>query len=417
MKKLTFGLLILSGLQIISCSPSEKNQDPLASKGIPKLIQETNGWHIFAGQKFPLSISETPVQLQYENGHFTQSYLGQFYAVQSSNPTHDFARCNLNGDSVFVRQDYSEYNPFFYRESDATDVRYGVFWAQTGAYSSHVETGLHGIGPATMDIDTKLFDFPKAGMGVSNYKYFANPYWLLYYDPYYAGLKAYRIGTAKQIEIGGFYQNDYVLLNGIMGLDIDNTYCKDNPEHVKAYFASTNTGSNGISYSVNGHPSNYISFYSTDDVNKTVFRDSTSQYYKGNAENILSCSDANKVYFFSNNATDKGDPSFKNQRLLMFIFDKTTLKLTAKVFVGAGLNGILNDVVMVSSKNQIFLNTNSKLYKLDLSNNAVSDITPLYISGATQQTAIATYNNKLYAIVGSGYLPGEAAVTNVIYYE
>jgi len=411
MRTLIFSIFCIS-LLLTACSPSEKNQDPSKTGSIPKLIQETNGWHVLGGQKFPLSIQETPAQLQYENGHLTQSFLGLFYASQSPNPTHDFARCDLKGDSVFVRQDYSEYNPFFYKEGDATDVRYGVFWAQGGAYSSHVETGLHGIGPDVLDVDTKLFDFPKAGMGVSNYKFFANPYWLLYYDSYYAGLKAYRIGTARQIEIGGFYQNDYVMLNGIMGLDIDETYCKANPEHVKAYFASTN----GI-YSINGHPSNYISFYTADDVNKTVFRDSTSQYYLGNTNIILSCSDANKVYFFTNNATEKSDPTFKNPRLLMFVFDKTTLKLTNKVFIGPGIKGILNDAVMIAAKNQIFLNTNTNLYKLDLSDNSISDITPPYFSGTTPQTAIATYNNKLYAIVGSSYLPGEAAITNVIYYE
>jgi hypothetical protein len=412
MKKLILGLLILSALQIISCSPSEKNQDPSTINNVPKIIQETNGWHVLGGQKFPLSISETPMQLQYENGHFTQSFLGQFYAVQSPNPTYDFARCNMNGDSVYVRQQIPQYSPFFYKEGDPTDVRYGVFWVQAGAYSSHVATGLHGIGPDALDTDTKLFDFPKAGIFPSSQKYFANPYWFLYFDPYYFGLKAYRIGTGRQIELGGFYENDYVKLNGIMGLDIDENYCITNPEHVKAYFASTNAG-----YSIWGHSPYYISFYTTDDINKTVFRDSTSQYLLGNTNTIVSCSDAKKVYYFCDKATDLTDSQFNNPRLLMFEFDKVTLKLTKKVFLGSTLSGILNDVVMIASKNQIFLNTNSHLYKLDLSNDVISDITPAYRSGTTSQTAITTYNNKLYAIVGSGYSPGEAAVTNVIYYE
>jgi hypothetical protein len=131
----------------------------------------------------------------------------------------------------------------------------------------------------------------------------------------------------------------------------------------------------------------------------------------------VSCSDAKKVYYFCDKATDLTDSQFNNPRLLMFEFDKVTLKLTKKVSLGSTLSGILNDVVMIASKNQIFLNTNSHLYKLDLSNDVISDITPAYRSGTTSQTAITTYNNKLYAIVGSGYSPGEAAVTNVIYYE
>jgi len=413
MKKYISGLLILSALQLISCSPSGKSQDQTPVNKVPGLIQEINGWHVLGGQEFPLSIEETPVQLQYENGHLTQFYTGTFYAGQSPNPTFDYARCDLNGDSVFVRQDNAEYNPFFYKEGDATDVRYGIFWAQSGAYSSHVATGLHGIGPDKLDVDTKLFDFPLAGAGISNFKCFANPFWFLYYDPYYAGLKAYRIGTARLIEIGGVYENDYVMLTGIMGLDIDEAYCLANPEHIKAYFASTNG-----KYSINGHPSNYISFYTADDVNKTVFRDSTSQYYKRSSENIISCSDANNVYYFLNNATEKNDPSFANPRLLMFVFDKTTLKLTRQVFLGPGLSGLLkNDAGMIAAKNQIFINTTSSLYKLDLSGNTISDITPPYLDGTNHQAAITIHNNKLYAIVGSGYSPGEAALTNVIYFE
>jgi hypothetical protein len=411
MKNLIFGILILFVLQILSCSPSEKNQDP-TGKNIPKLITETNGWHVLGGQEFPLSISETPRQLQYENGHFTQSYVGQFYAVQSPNPTYDFARCDKNGDSVFVRQQLPEYSPFFYREGDATDVRYGVFWVQASAYSNHVATGLHGIGPDALDVDTKLFDFPNAALVSTNQKYFANPYWFLYFDPYYYGLKAYRIGTARQIEMGGFYENDYVIFRGIMGLNIDENYCIANPEHVKAYFASTNAG-----ISIWGHSPYYISFYSADDVNKTVFRDSTSQYLMGNTNTIVSCSDANKVYYFCDRATDLSDAQFQNPRILMFEFDKTSLKLTKKVFLGPALPGLLSDVVMIASKNQIFINTNSNLYKLDLSSYEISNITPPYLAGTTTQTAIATYNDRLYAIVGSGYWPGEAAITNLIYYE
>jgi len=98
---------------LVSCSPSEDNNSNTSntSNGAPKLIAETGGWHVHSGQRVPLSVGETAIQLQYENGHLTQSYSGMFYANPNTT-TYDFARCTMQGDSIFCRQTSFEYTPF-----------------------------------------------------------------------------------------------------------------------------------------------------------------------------------------------------------------------------------------------------------------------------------------------------------------
>ena len=386
---------------------------------VPKLIQEKGGWHVLGGQVLPLTVGATPVQVQFENGHFSQTYKTMFYA-DANNTSIAYSRCNANGDSIYIRRTDSpvEYNPFYYEDGDQSDVRYGAYFPPQSTYgaSSHNTIGVYGIGPASVDVNTKLFDFPPR---VGGYPYspgkFANPHWFVYWDVVKGGFSAYRIGTAQLIDMAGFYENDYVILNGASGLQIDETYGKANPAHVKCYFASTNNN-----VSIQGHSRNYMSFYTADDVNRTAFRDSTSDYIAGG--NILSCADANSIYYFINKSTVKTDVSLKNTRLLMLVFDKTTMKLTKKMFWNQDFD-VLEDIVMIPSKNQVFLKSNlntNGLFKLSLADNSITNITPQLVgdNGNTiVSLAITTDGSKLYASVGSLYAKYQPAVTNVIYYE
>lgn len=407
MKKL-FVTLISVLILFAACKKTDVSPDVTTNAKVPKLIQEKNGWHVLGGQTIPLTVGATPVQLMYENGHFSQTCKTMFYANPNTT-IFNYARCDTKGDSLFMKQaDNIEYQPFFYKEGDATNVRYGV--------SSHTAMGVYGIGPAEQDVNTRLFDFPaKYGGYPSSPGKFANPHWFVYWDVQKGGYAAYRIGTAQLIDMAGFYQNDYVILNGASGLQIDETYCKANPTHAKCYFASTNGN-----FSVNGHSRNYISVYTADDQNKTMFRDSTSQYQA--VGSILSCSDVNNVYFFLNKTCDKTDISRKNPKLLMLIFDKTTLKLTKKMFWSQDFD-VLEDIVMLPSKNQIFIKSNMStngLFKLNLADYSITNITPQLVgdNGNTiASVAITTDGNKLFATVGSLYAKYEPAVTNVIYYE
>lgn len=416
-------ITIISGIILLTaCKKTDVSLNaPLTSASntkIPKLIQEKNGWHVLGGQTIPLTVGATPVQLMYENGHFSQTYKTMF-SVDPNTTVFNYARCNTKGDSVIMKQTYNiEYQPFYYLEGDAKDVRYGAYFPAQSTYgaSSHVTMGVYGIGPAVEDINTKLFDFPaKYGGYASSPGKFANPHWFVYWDVQKGGLAAYRIGTAQLIDMSGFYQNEFAILMGASGLQIDEAYCKTNPTHMKCYFASTNGN-----YSVNGHSRNYISVYTADDQNKTMFRDSTSQYQA--VGSILSCSDANNVYYFLNKTCDKTDISRKNSKLLMLVFDKTTLKLTKKMFWSQDFD-VLEDLVMIPTKNQIFIKSNlgtNGLFKLNLADYSITNITPQLVGdngNAVASLAITTDGNRLYATVGSLYAKYEPAVTNVIYFE
>lgn len=412
-------ITLISGLIIFAaCKKTDVSPDVATNTKVPKLIQEKNGWHVLGGQAIPLSVGATPVQLMYENGHFSQTYKTMFYANPNTT-IFNYARCDIKGDSLFMKQAGNiEYQPFFYEEGDATDVRYGAFFPGQSTYgaSSHNTIGLYGVGPDALDVNTKVFEFPAHWGGYpSSPGKFANPHWFVYWDVVKGGFAAYRIGTAQLIDMAGFYQNDFAILMGASGLQIDETYCKANPTHVKCYFASTNGN-----YSVNGHSRNYISVYTADDASKTAFRDSTSMYLTGGS--ILSCADANNVYYFLNKTCDKSDINRKNPKLLMLVFDKTTLKLTKKMFWSQDFD-VLEDIVMIPSKNQVFIKSNlstNGLFKLSLADYSITNITPQLVgdNGNTiASLAITTDGNKLYATIGSLYAKYEPAVTNVIYYE
>ena len=417
MKKLF--ITLISGLILFTaCKKTDVSPDVTTNAKVPKLIQEKNGWHVLGGQAIPLTVGATPVQLMYENGHFSQTYKTMFYANPNTT-VFNYARCNAKGDSLFMKQaDNIEYQPFFYLDGDTKDVRYGSFFPGQSTYgaASHNTIGLYGIGPDALDINTKIFEYPARWGGYpSSPGKFANPHWFVYWDVVKGGYAAYRIGTAQLIDIAGFYANDYVILNGASGLLIDETYCKANPTHVKCYFASTN---NNISRM--GHSRNYISVYTADDVNRTAFRDSTSDYIAGG--NIVSCADANNVYYFINKTATKADTGMKNTKLLMLVFDKTTLKLTKKMLWNQDFD-VIEDIVMIPSKNQVFIKSNlstNGLFKLNLADYSITNVTPQLVgdNGNTiASLAITTDGNKLYATVGSLYAKYQPAVTNVIYYE
>jgi hypothetical protein len=384
--------------------------------GTPKLIQETNGWHVLGGQRIPLSVAADPVQLQCENGHFSQTYKSMFYANPNSS-MFNYARCNAKGDSVYMKQaDNVEYNPFFYFDGDAKDVRYGVYFPSQSTYGaySRVTTGIYGIGPDALDVNTKLFEYPPfyGGYPVSP-GVFANPHWFVYWNKQTAGLTAYRIGTAQQIDMGGFYQNDYVILFGASAITIDEAYSKANPTHVKAYFYGSNNGT-----SVWGHSSHYLSFYTADDQNKTIFRDSTSQYITPSGG--VSCSDANNVYYLFSNATKVGEASQSNHKLLVIVFDKTTMKITRQVFSNLDISIISSNPVIIPSKNQIYFRSTLGIFKLSLTDYSITNITPKLVGdtgNSVPNLALATDGKRLYATIGSSYMKYTPAVTNVIYYE
>jgi len=412
-------ITLISGLILFTaCKKTDVSPDVTTNAKVPKLIQEKNGWHVLGGQTIPLTVGATPVQLMYENGHFSQTYKTMFYANPNTT-IFNYARCNAKGDSLFMKQaDNIEYQPFFYLDGDAKDVRYGAYFPPQSTYgaTSHKTIGIYGIGPDALDVNTKIYEFPAAWNGYSfSPGIFSNPHWFVYWDVVKGGYAAYRIGTAQLIDIAGFYANDYVILNGASGLVIDETYCKSNPTHVKCYFASTN---NNISRM--GHSRNYISVYAADDVNRTAFRDSTSDYIAGG--NIVSCADANNVYYFINKTATKADTGMKNTKLLMLVFDKTTLKLTKKMLWNQDFD-VIEDIVMIPSKNQVFIKSNLStkgLFKLNLADYSITNITPQLVgdNGNTiASLAITTDGNRLYATVGSLYAKYEPAVTNVIYYE
>lgn len=391
-----------------SCSPSadDNSNNSNTSNGTPKLIAETGGWHVLGGQRVPLSVGETAAQLQYENGHLTQSYIGMFYANPNTT-TYDYARCNIQGDSIFIRDiNTLEYAPFYYKEGDASDVRYGVLWQQ----SPHSTVNLSGIGPASDDTNTTLHAFTSSRY---NFK-FANPNLFMYYDGSIAGIKAYRIGTGQTINLYSSTQTTSFSDLTFKGtLDIDETYCKANPTNIKAYYASHN---NGISY--NGHSANYVSIYSIDDVNKTVFRDSTSVYREqvsGGYDYKVSCNDANNVYFFFGNYTQANDISNINHNTLMLVYNKITQKITGKKLFTQFTYA--TNAVVIPSKNLLFITTLNSIFKIDLTSDTATNVTPELSSGGIASYAIATDGNRLYATVGSSYNPGKPAVTNVIYYE
>lgn len=387
---------------LVSCSPSEDNNSNSSntSNGVPKLIAETGGWHVLSGQRVPLSVGETAIQLQYENGHLSQSYQGMFYANPNTT-TYDYARCTVQGDSIFIRNSNAlNYAPFFYKESDVSDVRYG-----------RTATGLSGIGPSAADTNTQIHAFTS---NVTRSYKFSNPNLFMYYDGGIAGIRAYRMGTGQNTSLYSTAQTtNFSDLTFKGTLDIDETYCKNNPTHLKAYYASHN---NGISY--NGHSSNYISIYSVDDVNKTVFRDSTSFYREqasGGYDYKVSCNDANNVYFFFSNYTLATDISSDNHNTLMLVYNKTTQKISRKKMFLEFSHA--TNAVVLPSKNQLFITTLNSIFKIDLTTDTVTNITPTYLNGNNVSYAIATDGNKLYATVGSAYNPGKPAVTNVLVYE
>ena len=98
------------------------------------------------------------------------------------------------------------------------------------------------------------------------------------------------------------------------------------------------------------------------------------------------------------------------------------MKLTKKMFWNQDFD-VLEDIVMIPSKNQVFLKSNlntNGLFKLSLADNSITNITPQLVgdNGNTiVSLAITTDGSKLYASVGSLYAKYQPAVTNVIYYE
>ena len=414
MMKKSILLFALLGILSVSCTPTDKtsNDDPNSIGKTPKLIVETNGWHVHSGQRVPLSVGETAVQLQIENGHFSQSYQGMFY-MDPNTTTFDYARANVQGDSIYIRNvNTLEYAPFFYKEGDVSDVRYGTYYVQSGAYSSHAATGLNGIGPSSLDTNTQIHTFTS---NVTRSYKFSNPNLYMYYDGNTGGIKAYRIGTNQVIDLSSNTSTSFSAITFKGTLDIDETYCKANPTHIKAYYASNN---NGISY--NGHSPNYINIYSVDDVNKMVFRDSTSAYrvQASGIDSKVSCNDANNVYFFFSSYTNANNVSGTDKNILLLVYNKTTQKITQKQLLSQFSD--VKEAFVIPSKNQIFLNSTSGLFKMDLSNNAITNVTPQWLldnGNLIPPLAIATDGNKLYAIIGSAFGKYSPAVTNLIYYE
>jgi hypothetical protein len=402
--KTIYSILLLT-LLFVSCSPSDDNIDNAkTSNGVSKLIHEKNGWHVLGGQRVPLSVGEFPMYLEYENGHLTQLYSGMFYANPNLT-TYNFARCNMNGDSIFCRQTSFEYNPFFYKEGDATDVRYGVFW-QSEPRSA---INLSGIGPASDDTNTILHTFTSSR---ASFK-FSNPNLFMYYDGSIGGIKAYRIGTHQEVNLYSSAQaSKFTELSYKGTLDIDESYCKANPTHLKAYYASNFPGT-----SFNGHSPNYISIYSVDDVNKTVFRDSTS-IYREQATGFtykVSCNDVNNVYFFFGGHTLATNNTNDDFNTVMLVYNKATQKITRKKLFSQFQYA--TNAVVIPSKNQLFITTLNSIFKIDLATDAVTNITPQLRFGDNANYAIATDGNRLYATVGSVFKIQEPAITNVIYYK
>jgi hypothetical protein len=84
---------------------------------------------------------------------------------------------------------------------------------------------------------------------------------------------------------------------------------------------------------------------------------------------------------------------------------------------------VIEDLVMIPSKNLVFLKANlstNGLFKLNLADNSITNITPQLVgdNGNTiASLALATDGTRLFATIGSLYLKYDPAVTNVIYYE
>lgn len=412
MKAFFYYTLAILTACIAGCSPSEKDGNNNTTSGnTPKLINETNGWHVLSGQRIAQSVGETPRQLLYENGHFSQSYQGMFYA-NSNTPTFDYVRANAQGDSLYIRNSGLEYFPFFYKQGDASDVCYGTYWSQSGSSSSHTSTGLDGIGPGPGDANTQLLAFPNNSC--RNWK-FSNPNLYLYFDGVLGGIQAYRIGTDQRLNMAAHVANPFsdITFRGVV--EVDEPYCIANPSHVSAYYACNN---NGISY--NGHSPNYINIYTVDDANLTVFRDSTSMFraQAAGADYKVACSDASHVYFLFSSYTASSNVSSSDKNVLLLVFDKASQKITAK-HLFTQLSEV-KEAVAISSKNQLCLNTNKGVYTLNLSDYSLADITPAWAGSsgdAIPPFAIATDGTKLFAIVGSFYGQYSPAVTNLIYFE
>ena len=98
------------------------------------------------------------------------------------------------------------------------------------------------------------------------------------------------------------------------------------------------------------------------------------------------------------------------------------MKLTKKMFWNQDFDAI-EDIVIIPSKNQVFLKSNlttNGLFKLSLTDYSITNITPQLVgdNGNTiVSLAITTDGTRLYATVGSLYAKYQPAVTSVIYYE
>lgn len=222
-------------------------------------------------------------------------------------------------------------------------------------------------------------------------------------------------GKFIKFQMGGYN-------NGNFTIDVD--YLKSNPNGFKAFYSNIDfIGNYKMRLNVLeicdtfkskwGDPTTMAGYYNfTKPIDTSYLCDLGGIGYNFGDGYVKSVDAGNKVYI---SVSCKG----MTDNFRLYTFDKTTRKLSF-LYTHNGIN-FVNQLFYRKSKNDLILNTDKGLFKLDVNNLSFSDINPTIsantaiVKAYTQPYINGVYSDRIYGVACT--LSGLTTTSNLVYYE
>jgi hypothetical protein len=423
--KVIYSIAIL--VLLASCSPSSDGNS-VTNNSMPKLITETDGWHIVRKDSAnnPFSIDAIPGKIFFANNKI-------YYSVQelpsNLNPPEFvgyFKKCNLDGSgrktSDFLTSHYNKNELEFVCEGSPTEYSY-FKGGSLKQQNFNADGTLNGTPIESMGFSYFAGKFSNPLSFSSNAKCFVGNG---FGYPYIVDVQNH---TLKPFNWTSAPPNDGTPFNPIPVFDED--YCKANPNHYRLFGASVgrikekyyippyNPCDIAVHYMLDTAPA--TNGYGNPYYANAVLMDTI--HYKHQNQNrfaaTLECATDNQnLYVFVINQNLSGIASTAD----LIIYDKNT-NVRKKYFQNitmpsANYLASYCQIVAVPSKNYLaVLMGGKKLMKLDITTATATDITPTVGIGITFGNGIFENNGRVYTQVAGKPSGSPLTWSNLIYYE
>ncbi|NVO18729.1 MAG: hypothetical protein HXX13_03465 [Bacteroidetes bacterium] len=396
---LTFVILFL-----FSCKKdSNTNPKTIVDDGSCQIIKNEGGWHLIRQQLEPASGDAKAVtanNLVYINsGLYLQTK--EFSFSMTDYVADDHYSTEGKTLSLSGKDDNPELDPRFYFEGD-TSHRIGLY----------NKTSIYKDGQTVFTFPSNLY----YNLTVSNLPFIG------YF--YGANLFTLNLETNELLNRGGYaaqgLPTDFTEMHFWGTFVFDKYYMESNKGKTRLAYSCYNN----ISY--NGHPPHYLSTYLAEDKGSVTFCDTTSMFWQlGVHTSRNSASDKNNFYFLYGDLLKGAYTGQDHGHLLLLVVDKATGKI--KKTVEYPEVEYISDICSVENKNYLAITVADKIYKINLSDYSLSDISPvsnldaLYSGTFAGPYKLASDGNKLYIAMGiaagSGQNVNIKSSINLAYYE